>query len=115
QKINKQCNGNELTFYDIAMMVKLDSFVKESLRLADNIVCLAHICISKFYCMFANGYQIPNGHIVFLNTIDMHHDEELQGQNPIEFYAYRHLDHNSPAKKIDCNFLLFGGGKHACL
>ncbi|CAG8722346.1 16304_t:CDS:2, partial [Dentiscutata heterogama] len=61
QEINKQCNGNELTSDDIAKMVKLDSFVKESLRLSANLTLgFARLCISKSYYTFANGYQIPN-------------------------------------------------------
>ncbi|KAF0512131.1 cytochrome P450 [Gigaspora margarita] len=114
QEINKQCNGNELTFNDIARMVKLDSFVKESLRFINPIVTLPHKCISKSYFTFANGYQIPSGRIVGLNFRDTNNDEELQGQNPTEFYAFRHLERNSPATKLERNFLTFGGGKHAC-
>ncbi|RIB24499.1 cytochrome P450 [Gigaspora rosea] len=115
QEINKQCNGNELTSDDIAKMVKLDSFVKETLRLSSGIVGLPHKCISKSsYYTFANGYQIPSGSLVMVNFIDTNNDEELQGQNPTEFYAYRHLERNSPAIKLERNFLSFGGGKHAC-
>ncbi|RIB13089.1 cytochrome P450 [Gigaspora rosea] len=114
QEINKKCNGNELTFDDIASMVKLDSFVKESLRCDSDIVTLPHKCISKSYYTFANGYQVPSGRIVSLNYYDTNNDEELQGQNPTEFYAFRHLERNSPAIKLERNFLKFGGGKHAC-
>ncbi|CAG8607825.1 14667_t:CDS:2, partial [Dentiscutata heterogama] len=88
QEINKQCNGCELTSNDIAKMVKLDSFIKESLRIFKGPLSLPHICISKPYYTFANGCQVPNGRIVYLNVVDTHHDEELQGQNPKEFYAY---------------------------
>ncbi|CAG8470067.1 33604_t:CDS:10 [Gigaspora margarita] len=114
QEINKQCNGNELTFDDIAKMVKLDSFVKESLRLSTGIVGLSHKCVSKSYYTFANGYQIPSDRLVSLNFSDTNNDEELQGQNPKEFYAYRHLERDSPATKLERNFLTFGGGKRAC-
>ncbi|RIB09669.1 cytochrome P450 [Gigaspora rosea] len=114
QEINKQCNGNELTVDDIDRMVKLDSFVKESLRFTSPIVALPHKCISKSYYTFANGYQVPSGRIVSLNLLDTYYDEELQGQNPTEFYAYRHLERNSPVTKLERNFLSFGGGKHAC-
>ncbi|RIB29346.1 cytochrome P450 [Gigaspora rosea] len=114
QEINKQRNGNELTTDDIARMIKLDSFVKESLRLSSPIAGLSHKCISKSYYTFANGYQVPSGRIVSVNYRDTNNDEELQGQNPTEFRAYRHLEHNSPATKLERNFLTFGGGKHAC-
>ncbi|KAF0454377.1 cytochrome P450 [Gigaspora margarita] len=114
QEINKQRNRNELTLDDISKMVKLDSFVKESLRFSTSIVGLPHKCISKSYYTFANGYQVPSGRIVNLNFSDTNNDEELQGQNPTEFHAYRHIKHNSPATKLERNFLIFGGGKHAC-
>ncbi|CAG8598077.1 25166_t:CDS:10 [Cetraspora pellucida] len=114
QEINKQCNGNELTSDDIAKMVKLDSFVKESLRLSNGIVALPHKCISESYYTFENGYQIPRGRIAILNIIDTNRDVELQGQNPEEFHANRHLERNSPATRLERNFLVFGGGKHAC-
>ncbi|RIB29030.1 cytochrome P450 [Gigaspora rosea] len=114
QEINKQCNENELTIDDIARMIKLDSFVKESLRLFSPIVSLPHKCISKPCYTFANGYQIPSGRMAFINFLDTDNDEELQGQNPTEFRAYRHLERNSPATKVERNFLTFGGGKHAC-
>ncbi|CAG8821082.1 3990_t:CDS:2, partial [Gigaspora margarita] len=113
-EINKHCNGNELTVDDIARMVKLDSFVKESFRFTSPIVALPHKCISKSYYTFANGYQVPSGRIVSLNLHDTYNDEELQGQNPTEFYAYCHLERNSPATKLERNYLSFGGGKHAC-
>ncbi|CAG8518661.1 4896_t:CDS:10 [Dentiscutata heterogama] len=114
QEINKQHNGIELTSNDIARMVKLDSFVKESLRFSGGLVGLQHICLSKPYYTFANGYQIPSGRLVNVSLSDTNNDEELQGQNPTEFYGYRHLNRNSPATKIERNFLTFGGGKHAC-
>ncbi|CAG8464066.1 10196_t:CDS:10, partial [Scutellospora calospora] len=114
QEINKQCNENELTSDDIAKMVKLDSFVKESLRLAINIISLSHKCISKSHYTFENGYQIPSGRIAILNYVDTINDEGLQGHNPSEFYAYRHLERNSSATKVERSFLTFGGGKHAC-
>ncbi|CAG8676944.1 16180_t:CDS:2, partial [Gigaspora rosea] len=114
QEINKQCNGNELTIDDIARMIKLDSFVKESLRFITPILGLPHKCISKSCYTFANGYQIPSGRIASINFRDTDNDEELQGQNPTEFSAYHHLERNSPATKLERNFLSFGGGKLAC-
>ncbi|CAG8497921.1 2263_t:CDS:10 [Scutellospora calospora] len=114
QNINNQYDGNELTSNDIARMVKLDNFVKESLRLSIGVVGLPHKCISKSYYTFANEYQVPSDRIVILNFSDTNNDEELQGPNPTEFNAYRHLERNSPASKLERNFLTFGGGKHAC-
>ncbi|KAF0520796.1 cytochrome P450 [Gigaspora margarita] len=63
QEINKQCNRNELTIDNIDKMIKLDSFVKESLRFINPIVGLPHKCISKSHYTFANGYQVPSGNL----------------------------------------------------
>ncbi|CAG8708471.1 7619_t:CDS:1, partial [Scutellospora calospora] len=52
--------------------------------------------------------------MAILNYVDTTNDEDLQGQNPSEFYAYRNLERNSSAAKVERNFLTFGGGKHAC-
>ncbi|RIB08159.1 cytochrome P450 [Gigaspora rosea] len=111
QVINKQCNGNVLKSDDPDKMVKLDKFVKESLRLNIDITNVAHKCISKPYYTFENGYQVPNGRMIYVNFMSLAMDEELQGQNSKEFYAYRH---DSPAIKLDHNYLVFGSGKHAC-
>ncbi|CAG8734054.1 22638_t:CDS:2, partial [Racocetra persica] len=77
QEINKQCNG-KLKSEDIAKMVKLDSFVKESLRLSNCILFMPHKCISKSHYTFENGYQIPNGRIAMINFMDITNDEKLQ-------------------------------------
>ncbi|RIB09265.1 cytochrome P450 [Gigaspora rosea] len=115
QEINKKSNGNELTSDDLHKMMKLDSFIRESLRISGSfIVGVEHNCISKSYYTFINGYQVPNGRKVYLNFTETNHNEGLQGQNPTEFYAYRHLERNSSATKLESNFLTFGGGKHAC-
>ncbi|CAG8601487.1 25029_t:CDS:10 [Cetraspora pellucida] len=114
QEINKQRNGDELTPNDINKMVKLDSFIKESFRNSDDVLGLPHLCISKSNYTFKNGYQIPEGRIAFLNFLDTHYDKEIQGQDPMEFYAYRHLERNASATKIERNLIIFGNGKHSC-
>ncbi|KAF0561628.1 cytochrome P450 [Gigaspora margarita] len=108
KKINKQCNKNELTIDDIARIIKLDSFVKESLRFFNPVVGLLHKYISKSYYIFANGYQVPSGH-------DTNNNEELKGQNFTEFHAHHHLEHNSPITKLKYNILTFRGRKRVCL
>ncbi|CAG8462746.1 8505_t:CDS:2 [Racocetra persica] len=109
-EINKQCNG-KLTHKDVGNMVKLDSFIKESLRINSNVLSVPRPCISETYNFLANGFQIPHGHQVFLDISGITFNEEFQGQNPQEFNAYRH---NSPVAKADRNYLIFGFGKTAC-
>ena len=50
---------------------------------------------------------------IFVYLEEIHYDEELQGQNPNEFDALRHLKKNS-ATRVERNYLPFGLGKHAC-
>ncbi|CAG8589217.1 16154_t:CDS:2, partial [Cetraspora pellucida] len=114
KEINDQCKGNELKSDDIAKMVLLDSFVKEALRLNADLLGVPHKCLSEPYYTFSNGYQIPNGRVIMLNFLEITGDEELQGQNPQQFNAYRHLERNSNATKLERNFVIFGSGKHAC-
>ncbi|CAG8463392.1 11222_t:CDS:10, partial [Dentiscutata heterogama] len=102
REINKQSNGNDLTFDDLNKMMKLDSFIKESLRVsASFVVGVEHLCTSKSYYTFINRYQVPNGRLVYINFTDTNQNEGLQGQNPTEFYAYRHLERNSSATKLE--------------
>ncbi|RIB14749.1 hypothetical protein C2G38_2194164 [Gigaspora rosea] len=68
----------------VTRMIKLNSFVKESLRFITPIV----------------------GRIASINFCDTNNDEELQGQNPTEFHAYHYLECNSPATKLECNFFI---------
>ncbi|RIB26178.1 cytochrome P450 [Gigaspora rosea] len=114
QEINKQCNCNELTYHDFNKMVKLDSFIKESFRNFDDILGLPHICIVKSIYTFKNGYQIPKGRTAILNFLDTHYDEEIQGRDPMKFYAFRHLERKASATKIERNLTIFGNGKHSC-
>ncbi|CAG8700253.1 3126_t:CDS:2, partial [Funneliformis mosseae] len=93
-------------------MKKLDSFVKESLRLTGDVVAFPHITMKNY--TFSNGLQVPRNHIVDLYYDDIYLDESLQGQNPNSFDPFRHFNKNSPAAKVSKDFLAFGGSKHAC-
>uniref|UniRef100_A0A1D1Y8D8 Ent-kaurene oxidase n=1 Tax=Anthurium amnicola TaxID=1678845 RepID=A0A1D1Y8D8_9ARAE len=111
--INKECNGS-LTVSDIKKMKKLDSFVKESLRLSSDLVELPHYMISESYT-FSNGFTIPGGRIVNLYTSDLLTSKEAFGVDAKEFKPYRFVDTtNSSATKVDRSYIVFGGGKHAC-
>ncbi|RGB42164.1 cytochrome P450 [Rhizophagus diaphanus] len=110
--IDKECNGS-ITVPEIQKMVKLDSFVKESLRHNDNILALPHYMISKSYT-FSNGFTIPEGRKIMLYSIDMLKAKEYFGDDAEEFKPFRFLNRNSPATKVDRSYIVFGGGKHAC-
>jgi len=108
--------NNENSYYSveqIAKMEKLDSFIKETMRVCTNIISLQHKTVSPYYT-FSNGYQVPKDRFVYIRTGEIHSDEELQGKNPNEFNAFRYLKKNSSASRVEKSFLLFGLGKHAC-
>jgi cytochrome P450 len=111
-EIHKQADENGiLPFEALNNMKKLDSFIRESLRLSDSVVTLPHVVLKDY--TFANGLQVPKEHSVFLYTDDVYLDESLQGPNPKSFEPFRHLSTNASATKVGKSFLLFGGGKHA--
>ncbi|PKY56019.1 cytochrome P450 [Rhizophagus irregularis] len=108
--------SNEKSYYSteqIARMEKLDSFIKETLRVNVNNVALQHKTLSSYFT-FSNGYQVPKGRLVNICSGEIHSDKELQGQNADEFNAFRYLKKNSPATRADKSFLTFGLGKHTC-
>ncbi|GBB90917.1 hypothetical protein RclHR1_01800002 [Rhizophagus clarus] len=110
--IDRECNGS-LTVADVKKMVKLDSFVKESLRHNDNILNLVHYMISKSFT-FSNGFTIPGGRKIILYTDDMLKSKEYFGVDAEEFEPFRFLNKTSPATKVDRSYIVFGGGRHAC-
>ncbi|CAB4412600.1 unnamed protein product [Rhizophagus irregularis] len=108
--------SNEKSYYSteqIARMEKLDSFIKETLRVNVNNVALQHKTLSSYFT-FSNGYQVPKGRLVNIRLGEVHFDKELQSQNADEFNAFRYLKKNSPATRADNSFLTFGLGKHTC-
>ncbi|GBB88267.1 hypothetical protein RclHR1_14800002 [Rhizophagus clarus] len=112
-EVHKEADENGiLPFESLNNMRKLDSFIKESLRLAENIANLPHTVLKNY--TFANGLQVPKDSLAIPYVDDVYLDESLQGPNPKSFEPFRHLDTNAPATKVSKNYLLFGGGKHAC-
>ncbi|GET01140.1 cytochrome P450 [Rhizophagus clarus] len=112
-EIRKKADENGiLPIESLNEMIKLDSFLRESLRTIDDIVALPHYVLKDY--TFSNGYQVQKGQLADLDLSDTHDDEQMQGENPESFDAYRHIDKNFPASKITKNFVSFGGGKHAC-
>uniref|UniRef100_A0A1D1Z571 Ent-kaurene oxidase n=1 Tax=Anthurium amnicola TaxID=1678845 RepID=A0A1D1Z571_9ARAE len=110
--IDKECNGS-VTISEIQKMVKLDSFLKESLRLTGSTVHFHHNVSSESYT-FSNGYTIPKGRRVTMYLEDSLKSKEGFGDDADEFKPFRFLNANSPATKLDRNFIIFGGGVHAC-
>ncbi|CAG8642176.1 1444_t:CDS:2, partial [Rhizophagus irregularis] len=75
--------SNEKSYYSteqIARMEKLDSFIKETLRVNVNNVALQHKTLSSYFT-FSNGYQVPKGRLVNICSGEIHSDKELQGKH----------------------------------
>jgi cytochrome P450 len=111
-EIHKQADENGiLPFEALNELKKLDSFIRESLRLTGHIAVLQHILLKDH--TFSNGLQVPKDHAIEIYSDDINRDESLQGPNPKSFEPFRHLGRNASASKVGRNFVVFGGGKHA--
>ena len=108
-EIHQEADENGILPYEaLNKMTKLDSFVKESLRLTGDILSISRHVLNDY--TFSNGLQVPKGHLVDIYFDDVIRDESLQGSNPKSFEPYRH---DSLATKINKGYLIFGSGKHA--
>ncbi|EXX55456.1 sterol 14-demethylase [Rhizophagus irregularis DAOM 197198w] len=106
--------NDKLTDLDqISKMEKLDSFLKEALRLTGNVCNLIHR-VTGSELKFSNGYQLPRGSNVGIYLKNVHYDDERYGPDPNKFDGYRYLGKESPTSKVSRDFLHFGMGRHAC-
>ncbi|RIB07466.1 cytochrome P450 [Gigaspora rosea] len=118
-KIHSESNGY-LSIEDVNKMVKLDCFLKESLRHSSPIAGLVHVLIDDSYT-FSNGTTIPKGRDVSVFIKDTAFNDKFFGETSSDFQPKRHITLypngtivHSPATKVDKSFITFGGGKHAC-
>jgi len=103
-------------------MHKLDSFIREALRL-DSIVSVAMITVTLRPFTFSNGVTIPANTLVSLPRSAIHTDEEIY-TNAEEFDGFRFLSHRSSEgdvavtthKAVTTSYehFAFGLGKHTC-
>jgi len=104
-------------------MQKLDSFLKESSRLAGvGSLSLTRKAMKDF--TFSNGVTVPAGYTVAAASAGIHHDPELY-EDPDNFNGFRFSDmrekgtnEHDPLRhqmvSLDPSYLLFGHGRHAC-
>ncbi|RHZ46133.1 hypothetical protein Glove_633g2 [Diversispora epigaea] len=110
--IDKECNG-ELSSQHINKMVKLDSFVRETLRTFDAVLTTTpHRSVESY--TFKNGMTIPKGRKVQTYLIDIHYNATAYGPESKSFLPYHGLENNLPASRTDKNYFTFGAGKHSC-
>ncbi|KAF8906748.1 cytochrome P450 [Gymnopilus junonius] len=100
-------------------MRKVDSFIKESQRLAIGGVSMNRKILKDF--TFSNGITLPAGTIVAVATYSTHMDDQNY-DSAREFQGFRFAnlrDEDGEGLKhqfvaLEQNFLTFGGGRHAC-
>ncbi|KAH9067784.1 cytochrome P450 [Lactarius vividus] len=102
-------------------MHKIDSFLRESLRLDGlNSLTLVRLALRPF--TFSNGVTVPAGTLIAAPTDAIHRDEEIFS-NPEEFDGFRFAklrEHDGGAMagrqalSMSPNNLTFGYGRHAC-
>ncbi|CAB4383136.1 unnamed protein product [Rhizophagus irregularis] len=109
---NKECNG-KFTLNDINKMIKLDSFVRESLRHTDDIIIVPR-AVTTDHFSFSNGYTIPKGRNVFDFSEDCLYSESQYGPDSKSFKPFQFVSQNVSASKVDRTYVIFGGGRHAC-
>ncbi|PCH42095.1 cytochrome P450, partial [Wolfiporia cocos MD-104 SS10] len=108
----------------IVNMRKLDSFLKESMRITGlSTGTLLRLAMKDY--TFADGTFIPKGTFVSAATRAIHHDKDIYSDSeefrPFRFYDLREKDVEGVGKgakhqviSTSTEFLAFGHGKHAC-
>jgi len=102
-----------VTVEELAKMEKLDSFLRESMRLEDLYIDLDHRVMSPVF-RFSNGIELPEGRHVVINFNELNASSSLHGAKPNTFDGFRYVNKSSPAHKVTRDFLHFGLGRHAC-
>jgi cytochrome P450 len=110
---SRGANGENLvlTFDDLKKLVKLDSFIREVLRLRTVDLALHHKNISGREVELSNGTCVPAGELVYVNSWDISRNVALQGEDAEEFRPWRYVETNKQAVKIGEDHITFGIGK----
>ncbi|CAA7260277.1 unnamed protein product [Cyclocybe aegerita] len=103
----------------VANMRMVDSFIKESQRMAASAVLMNRKVLRDF--TFSNGVVVPAGTHLAVAVRSMHFDEALY-ENPDTFDGFRFMSmgqeggdtskHSIAALGLD--YVVFGNGRHAC-
>ncbi|CAO3627504.1 unnamed protein product [Cunninghamella blakesleeana] len=115
--IDKNCGPEVFTRELLNKFVKLDSAIRESLRIKNAYIDLAHVNFSDKNIVLSGGAVIRPGEYVFVDSYSNHMNPEIQksGENDLEtFEPLRYLNAEKNSAKVGEDFLIFGLGKHAC-
>ncbi|KAG9286062.1 hypothetical protein G9A89_022739 [Geosiphon pyriformis] len=103
-----------ITIPQLERMVKLESFIKESMRYNEDILGLSKVNLSSSPITLSNGYQIPPKRTVWCDLLSVKESEEYHGSDPTKFDPRRYLNKNSSTTLVSRTYLPFGLGRHAC-
>ncbi|KAK1848827.1 cytochrome P450 [Colletotrichum chrysophilum] len=112
-------NGATLSLQNIGMLRKVDSFMKEVLRLSPGtLVVMARKALVEV--KLSDGLTIPRGVTVAMPSYALNHDPNIYGSDATEFKPFRFLDiSDAPSsslafESISGPGLDFGRGKASC-
>lgn len=96
-------------------MVKLDSFIRETMRTRNTGIGLPHKNITQNDIVLKSGAIIHPGESVYINMYHIHMDESNQHmENTEEFQGFRFVGKDKTVTKPSNDFMSFGIGRNAC-
>ncbi|KAF9980572.1 hypothetical protein BGZ75_008278 [Mortierella antarctica] len=105
-------NDQDFSSLAVKRMVKMDSFVRESMRFRADRASVPHT--ARRDVVLSNGMTIRKGRMIMVNFQSTHLNPGMQGEDPAEFRPWRFVGKGKAATKVGTDFLFFGMGKHAC-
>ncbi|KAG9293213.1 hypothetical protein G9A89_010584 [Geosiphon pyriformis] len=119
KEITKESDfDSEFTLEQLDRMVKLESFIKESMRCRGDILKHSkHFCESILSCFkkfITNSSPKIISRTIFVYLPSINADKDFQDPNGLEFNDYRYLNQNNPTTRVNQGFLEFSLCGHAC-
>ncbi|PPQ77970.1 hypothetical protein CVT26_005275 [Gymnopilus dilepis] len=119
EEVEKVLGHEGWTKSSVLKLRKLDSFIKESQRLAIGGLQMNRKALKDF--TFSNGVTVPAGTHIAVATYAAHMDENIY-ENPHEFQGFRFAelrqgegeDTKHQLVSLSPEYLTFGTGRHAC-
>ncbi|KAG5653878.1 hypothetical protein H0H81_009700 [Sphagnurus paluster] len=102
-------------------MHKVDSFIKETLRLAAGGALIMQRVLMKDFT-FSDGTFVPKGNMIAVPNYAIHHDEEnYTNPNTFDGFRFSRMRENEEggatkhqAATLGLDYIAFGNGRHAC-
>jgi cytochrome P450 len=104
--------GDDISPNAVSNMLKLNSFIRETMRF--RLEPITSFRITKSDWVLSNGVAIPKGSFTAVDSTSLHFDKGLQDGDAHEFKPFRHYEKGKLATKTEPQFLSFGFGTHAC-